>query len=154
MFIILRRTRPASASLCRDSLKRINEKVHWSIYSTRFFGISNNSRSVGLLRLTKGKGEENSRSQYLATGLSAVLGIGLASYLLREKRRDFKMIQCANALNSEDENNSEIKPNENLQKRKLSERFNFIADAVETAAPAVVYVQVLWMYMKEIILGY
>ncbi len=60
------------------------------------------------------------------------------------KLTKLKMIQCVNALNSDDvaDDNDDRPRVDTNKKGKLSQRFNFIADAVETAAPAVVYIQV------------
>eukprot|EP00794_Sanderia_malayensis_P005488 gene5488-6173_t len=87
-----------------------------------------------------GRGQRN----FLFGVGSSFIGLGVLTYF-QSQIKNFRMIKLANALESD--GNNDNKP------EKLSKRFNFIADAVEVAAPAVVYIQVTSNKYKGRFLG-
>ena len=87
-----------------------------------------------------------SRLPIYLSALGVAVGFGILATYSPTKSMEYsvvnKVIPCVKAIVPEDENDDEIDET-NLKKRnKLSAQFNFIADAVESATPAVVYIQV------------
>lgn len=56
--------------------------------------------------------------------------------------KDFHIISCANAVEAFDEDEIASAEENKPRKSKRSAQFNFIADAIESATPAVVYIEV------------
>ena len=56
--------------------------------------------------------------------------------------KDFNLISCANAVEAFDEDEYSSVEEKKPRNSKRSAQFNFIADAIESATPAVVYIEV------------
>lgn len=61
-----------------------------------------------------------------------------STWMMARERANFKLIPCVNAIVAEEDDYNDFEG----KAKKRSMQFNFIADAVESAAPAVVYIQV------------
>ena len=72
-------------------------------------------------------------------GLSVGFALTVGSlWMMAGDRAKFKLVPCVNAIEAEEDDCNDFEG----KAKKRSAQFNFIADAVESAAPAVVYIQV------------
>ena len=79
------------------------------------------------------------RGRKAIAGLSVGFALTCGSWwMMAGERGNFKLIPCVNAIEAEEDNCDDLEG----KAKKRSAQFNFIADAVESAAPAVVYIQV------------
>ena len=78
--------------------------------------------------------------------LGAVIGLAVSSMYAERgvtgRLQDLNLISCANAVEAYDEDEDDYVKKAPSKKSKRSAQFNFIADAIESATPAVVYIEV------------
>lgn len=79
--------------------------------------------------------------------LGAVVGFSMANAMTENESvlarlRNLRVIQCANAVEAYNDEDEHIEEEKKSRKSKRSSQFNFIADAIESATPAVVYIEV------------
>ena len=77
--------------------------------------------------------------------LGAAIGFSVSTMNtegLATRLKNLHIIPCANAVEAFDDNEIDSAEENKPRKSKRSEQFNFIADAIESATPAVVYIEV------------
>ena len=101
------------------------------------------ARTFSTLRFASGK---NTKFRFITGGFGALLGFSAATNMDRGEVsrcvQDLKIIRCANAAEASDEDEDDFEEKRKITKKKRSAQFNFIADAIESATPAVVYIEV------------
>ena len=79
------------------------------------------------------------RRRRAIAGLSVGFALTFGSlWMMAGERAQFKLVPCVKAIEAEEDDCDDFEE----KAKKRSAQFNFIADAVESAAPAVVYIQV------------
>ena len=141
----IRGLRGAPLHLVRQSILRKSEAVRKGLFQPKRFlarQLNRGHKEISTRVLPPTLPQNSIRFSVGVVG--AVIGFAVSTMYAERgvagRLKDLNLISCANAVEAYDEDDFVKK--EQSRKSKRSAQFNFIADAIESATPAVVYIEV------------
>jgi len=143
----IRGLRGAPLHLVRQSILRKSEAVRKGLFQPKRFlarQLNRGHKEISTRVLPPTLPQNSIRFSVGVVG--AVIGFAVSTMYAERgvagRLKDLNLISCANAVEAYDEDEDDFVKKEQSRKSKRSAQFNFIADAIESATPAVVYIEV------------